>query len=407
MLGLDLLDVLIGVVFVFLLVSLIASAVAEIVENWRKARSKMLMEGIKELLNDTSAGSAVAELYKHPLISSLYRGIDFKTAKDGNKLPSYIPARNFALALMDLALSSPAAAPTASGASGALAREPEPIVVPVGGAGPIPPPLVDAAAVTALRAVVANPTFDANVNCTLVLFADAAKNDAAKVRENIEAWYNTAMDRVSGWYKNQTQWFLFCIGLLIAAALNVDSIHIVQRLSSDKALRDATVAEAKAYVDKASKAQDNPPKTDTAKPDAAKPDAVKPDSPNPATSTDPLKTDTAEAAAQKSLINAKTELLSLGLPIGWSPDYCAVCKDTTNATSGHAPAKPFAQCVEGSVALCWLLRILGWLITALAVSLGAPFWFDMLNKIVVVRSTIKPDEKSGKEAKDPQKKGGQ
>jgi len=39
------------------------------------------------------------------------------------------------------------------------------------------------------------------------------------------------------------------------------------------------------------------------------------------------------------------------------------------------------------------------------VSLGAPFWFDMLNKIIVVRSTVKPQEKSGTEApKDPQKK---
>ena len=49
--------------------------------------------------------------------------------------------------------------------------------------------------------------------------------------------------------------------------------------------------------------------------------------------------------------------------------------------------------------------MIGWLITALAVSLGAPFWFDMLNKIIVVRSTVKPQEKSGTEAsKDPQKK---
>jgi hypothetical protein len=38
--------------------------------------------------------------------------------------------------------------------------------------------------------------------------------------------------------------------------------------------------------------------------------------------------------------------------------------------------------------------VLGWLVTALALSLGAPFWFDMLNKFMVVRSTIKPKEKS-------------
>jgi hypothetical protein len=44
-----------------------------------------------------------------------------------------------------------------------------------------------------------------------------------------------------------------------------------------------------------------------------------------------------------------------------------------------------------------LFRLLGWLFTALALSLGAPFWFDLLNKFMVVRSTIKPREKSGVE----------
>jgi len=50
------------------------------------------------------------------------------------------------------------------------------------------------------------------------------------------------------------------------------------------------------------------------------------------------------------------------------------------------------------------LGLVGWLITGCAVTLGAPFWFDMLNKIIVVRSTVKPDEKSGTEApKEPTK----
>ena len=60
---------------------------------------------------------------------------------------------------------------------------------------------------------------------------------------------------------------------------------------------------------------------------------------------------------------------------------------------------------------CWIrnfgsaggLTIFGWLLTAFAVCLGAPFWFDVLNKFIVVRSTVKPREKSGVEApKEPQ-----
>jgi hypothetical protein len=47
----------------------------------------------------------------------------------------------------------------------------------------------------------------------------------------------------------------------------------------------------------------------------------------------------------------------------------------------------------------WQFRfhVFGWLLTALAISLGAPFWFDMLNKFIVVRSTVKPKEKSPEE----------
>jgi len=36
----------------------------------------------------------------------------------------------------------------------------------------------------------------------------------------------------------------------------------------------------------------------------------------------------------------------------------------------------------------------GWFLTALAISLGAPFWFDVLDKFMVIRGTVKPQEKS-------------
>jgi hypothetical protein len=42
----------------------------------------------------------------------------------------------------------------------------------------------------------------------------------------------------------------------------------------------------------------------------------------------------------------------------------------------------------------WVLKVIGIAITALAISQGAPFWFDLLNKIIVIRSTVKPREKS-------------
>jgi hypothetical protein len=44
--------------------------------------------------------------------------------------------------------------------------------------------------------------------------------------------------------------------------------------------------------------------------------------------------------------------------------------------------------------------LLGWAITAFAISLGAPFWFDLLNKFMVIRSTVKPFEKSQPEGSE-------
>lgn len=66
---------------------------------------------------------------------------------------------------------------------------------------------------------------------------------------------------------------------------------------------------------------------------------------------------------------ARKVLEQLELPIGWS--------------RAHVP--------EG---VGWLNRVLGWLLTAFAATLGAPFWFDVLNKVMVIRSTVKPREKS-------------
>lgn len=44
--------------------------------------------------------------------------------------------------------------------------------------------------------------------------------------------------------------------------------------------------------------------------------------------------------------------------------------------------------------------LFGWLATALAATLGAPFWFDVLNRIMVIRSTVKPHQKSPEEASE-------
>src|SRR6185436_104653 len=133
------LDVAIGMIFIYLLLSLLCSAANEMIEHVLKNRARDLERGIRELL-ESRAGSAspdsaapdsaapnsatltVEKFYNHPLISSLYEGTYAESYRAGlrTKLPSYIPARNFALALMDLV--APSTAPAVqSGAAGATA----------------------------------------------------------------------------------------------------------------------------------------------------------------------------------------------------------------------------------------------------------------------------------------------
>ncbi len=109
------LEVAIGMIFVYLLLSLLCSAVAEYIEAWRGVRGKNLRKGIEMLLNDLdpkgeklAAGKDLAaRLYSHGLIRPLYR--------ERGKLPSYIPSRTFALALWDMAFPAEQRAEAAGG----------------------------------------------------------------------------------------------------------------------------------------------------------------------------------------------------------------------------------------------------------------------------------------------------
>ena len=94
------LDVAIGLAFIFLLVSLLVSAAAEMISGWLKWRSVYFWDGLEKLLQSPEARN---ELYKHPLIKGLTNvnvaAADWAGGRNG---PSYIPSRTFALALVDI-----------------------------------------------------------------------------------------------------------------------------------------------------------------------------------------------------------------------------------------------------------------------------------------------------------------
>jgi hypothetical protein len=176
-----------------------------------------------------------------------------------------------------------------------------------------------------------------------------AEGDVVKTRRAFEAWYDDGMDRAAGWYKRKTQWVLFTLGLLIAIGLNVDSIVVGRSLWTSPALRSYAITAAEQYA----KAKDGKPPSLTASQDLA-------------------------------------TLQSLALPIGWNGQKYTWRTNNTGMTD------------RGAININWAFAIGGWLLTAIAMTVGAPFWFDLLNQFMVIRSTIKPREKSETESsKDP------
>ena len=375
MFGSEALDVGIGIVLLFLFMSLTATAAQEGLEGLLKLRGADLERGIRELLDDpgrrtgfwqriAGIGSLIARplvrnpesaepavsltrtFYQHPFIYALYSG-QFESS--GRNLPSYIPSSSFAGALLDI---------LARGAVTAL-----PSVTP---AGAVP-------TIETLRAKIISLPSERLQRAVLAAL-DQAGGDLGSVKAELERYFDATMDRVAGWYKRRTQAVLFVLGFAVAASLNVDPLTIAGRLATDKALRAAAVAQAERLTAPTNEA-------------AALPDELK----------------------TRTLSALRDDIATLGFPIGWQsgaekgalfgfvpkPQACPVL-------AGGLQADAQRQAREGCEmgVRRWAATLLGWFVTALATMLGAPFWFDLLNKVMVIRATVKPHEKSQDEASE-------
>jgi hypothetical protein len=164
--------------------------------------------------------------------------------------------------------------------------------------------------------------------------------EARAISAEVEGWFNDRMARASGWYKRRMQSWAFAIACTVTLVFNADTIYAVHQLWTDGVLRDSVVAAAVAYRDAHSGAA--PPAAPSAPP-----------APSAAEVRE-------RAAALASAVNAVSEA---GFPIGWQR-HVNWSKD-------------------------WDTVLLGWFLTALAVSLGSGFWFDILSKVLQIRGSGK------------------
>lgn len=293
MFGSGMLDVAIGIIFIYLFLSLICSIITEWVAGLRSLRAENLEVGIRKLLNNPNGNGLAQKFYAHPLVKGI--------TKDGHK-PSYIPSRIFMLTLMDII------APSEANKGSKTISE--------------------------FREAVGKLQYD-EFKKTILVLLDDADNDLNKARQNIEKWFNDAMDRVAGWYKRETHLISFLCALFVAISLNADTISIANTLFRDPAMRAGLATAAQETLKR------------------------------PIDDSKDL---------QKTVEQIKEEIQKLRFPLGIPEkvNFTDLAKNNIN---------------------WWVSKILGLFITTVAVSLGAPFWFDILNKFVNIRSVGKQPEK--------------
>jgi hypothetical protein len=357
-------DLAIGLIFVFAVAAALASFVTELITRFIGLRGAYLLTGLRELVDsgqvstdlnqvgkdyDTitslvrtrapapaSVPSATGALLGGPILGNQgvtgqidNRKLTMTTSKAGRlptmkadpksgsrwrqlrSLPSYISSASFAEAVVDLVV------PAANGQTTMATIQ--------AGIDALPP--------------------DMPLKASLVALAKNANDDSNRFRTMVEQWYDDHMDRVSGWYKRHVAKITLAIGALLVVLLNLNAVTIGRTLYSE-----STVSAAISTV-------------------AAK-----------ATSC------TKNESPQNCLANLDGQLsaaATAGLPIGWGtvrdctePNAHCNFLDRRGILSRHGDS-------SGQV----ILVLLGFAFMIVALVPGAQFWFGLLSKLGSLRDT--------------------
>lgn len=271
MLGSTILDVGIGLIFFYFLLSTITLHLNEFIAARLKWRANDLEKQIRHMLGDPELANKVLQ---SPMITSITAG----------KKPSYIPANTFALALFDAFVPEGETATALDQVEKGMASLPTNRVT-----GPV------------------------------TKIVNHANGNMKNARAGAEEWFNAAMDRLSGAYKRKMQALTLLVSLLLTSILGADSLVIINTLYKEPALRAAVTGSAQA----------------------------------PSSNQQIQTNQSGQASAVQQSVDS---FLKSGFPLGW----------------GDLPTD----------ATGWFKKVIGLLITALAVSLGAPFWFNILQQSI-------------------------
>jgi hypothetical protein len=216
---------------------------------------------------------------------------------------------------------------------------------------------------------------DSSIKTALTAFHAQAGEDLNAFKNSVGSWFNDVMDHATGWYKRNTQRILIVIAVVLCTFNNVDTVSLVGHLSSNTEMRTAAATEARGFLGM----PDAPP--------IGKP-AVPGDVPN------------AEEQKSQLALKYKSALEATKLPLWWTKaewnklwdeiesaqNVAEAANDATFPVPAGKSGKAIAAVKRFSISYGWILaKVTGLLISIMAVSMGAPFWFDILNKLVNIR----------------------
>jgi len=308
---LGILELVIGLVFIYFLLGLVCTVVLEILANLMNYRANILEAWLK----DTFDNALSSELLKHKLIDGL---------TSDKRRASYYPTTVFINAILDLINSE--------------------------GDGNKP------YSIDSIGEKIKNSELlPEEFKRTLLQSISESKGDLKRFKNDFGNWFDQAMVRISGTYKKHSQKALVLISFVIVVAFNADTISLSKYFHDNPIQRKAMVDEIDRMVEDG-KLENLYQTIELGSDTSLNEDA---------TPMDSLKSEI------RAFHDLNASLKSYDLPLGWQP----VVK------------------VSGKVkppTLWWILsKLSGLLLTTLAVSIGAPFWYDVLNKLVNLRSSGK------------------
>ena len=342
--GLPILDLVVGIIFIYFLLSIICSSIVELLFTVSRARAKLLEAWLKKIFDlpalDSEGNPSTNGDGGKIILGQAIMDHCMTTALSGKgKSTSYINAENFVSALLDKITITPAKDRTTQ--------------------TQLPP--TDLAGYA--TAISNSPVISGELKRTILLYAneakeaynviktipgaasvpDAIKSELDHFRERLEAWFNTNAQRLSGTLKRKKVFpATIVLATTITVLLNADSIKICRYLFDHK-------EKAKEFADKALSSLDSY----NVRIESMK--AVR-DTSTPITIA---KLDSSISYVKRDIENMRTAIPT-DLPLGWKAEV----------------SEPFE----------WS-DVVGWLMTVFAICLGAPFWFDILNKIANLRGT--------------------